>query len=118
MAQVLAVTQEVRGVFGGGLTVAVAEVADAYGAAQEAGGPAEVAGARVGDVVVAADLLLGHRGDRARGGAAHDAVSAVGLVGHAGVRPGTHHVGAGLCGRGQRCGFKFPVGQTASPGHT
>lgn len=80
----------------GGLTVAVSVVADADGASQEAGGSAQVAGAGVGDVVVAADGLLRLDGHGARHGAAHDAVRAVGLVGHAGVRPGTHHVGAGL----------------------
>lgn len=79
------------------LTVAVAVVADSYGAAQEAGGPAEVAGAAVGDVVVATDGLLSEYGHWAGGGAAHDAVGAVGLVGHAGVGARTHHVGAGLC---------------------
>lgn len=85
------------------LTVAVAIVAHTDGTAQEAGGAAEVAGAGIGDVVVAADGLLGHHGDGARRRAAHDAVSAVGLVGDAGVRAGTHHVGAGLC-RGGRHG--------------
>lgn len=76
--------------------VAVAVMADSYGAAEEAGGPAEVAGARVGDVVVAADGLLGHHGYWAGGRAAHDAVGAVGLVGHTGVGTRAHHVGAGL----------------------
>lgn len=69
-------------------------MADSYGAAEEAGGPAEVTGARVGDVVVATDWLLGRHGYWARRGAAHDAVGAVGLVGHAGVSSWTHHVGA------------------------
>lgn len=82
------------------LTVAVAVVTHADGAAQEAGCPAEVAGAGVGDVVVAADGLLGQHGDGAGRRAAHDAVGAVGLVGHAGVGARAHHVGAGLCGRG------------------
>lgn len=41
------------------LTVAVAIVADSNGASEEAGGPAEVAGAGVSDVVIAADCLLG-----------------------------------------------------------
>lgn len=77
-----------------GLTAAVAIVAHSDGAAQEAGGPAEVAGAGVRDVVVATDGLLGQRGDRAGSRAAHDAVGAVGLVGHAGVGAWTHHVGA------------------------
>lgn len=85
------------------LTVAVAVVAHANRAAQEAGGAAQVAGAGVGDVVVAADGLLGHHGDGTRCRAAHDAVGAVGLVGDAGVCAGTHHVGAGLC-RGERHG--------------
>lgn len=89
------------------LTVAVAVVADADGAAQEAGRPAQVAGAGVGDVVVAADGLLGQHGDGAGGRAAHDAVGAVGLVGHAGVGAGTHHVGAGLCGERRRKGSVF-----------
>lgn len=76
--------------------VAVAVVADSYGAAQEAGGPAEVAGARVGDVVIATDWLLRRHGYWAGNGAAHDTVSTVGLVGHTGVSSRTHHVGAGL----------------------
>lgn len=84
------------------LTVAVAVVTDADGAAEEAGRSAQVAGAGVGDVVVAADGLLGQRGDGAGGRAAHDAVGAVGLVGHAGVGPRAHHVGAGLCGERRR----------------
>lgn len=74
----------------------MAVVADSYGAAEEASGPAEVTGAGVGDVVVAADRLLRRHGDWARCCAAHDAVSAVGLVGHAGVSPRAHHVGARL----------------------
>lgn len=81
--------------FPGGI-VAVAVVADAYGAAEEAGGPAEVAGARVGDVVIATDCLLSQQWYWAGSRAAHDTVSAVGLVGHAGVCAWTHHVGAGL----------------------
>lgn len=74
--------------------VAVAVVADSYGAAEEAGRPAEVAGARVRDVVVATYGLLRRQGYGARHGAAHDAVSAVGLVSHASVCSRTHHVGA------------------------
>lgn len=81
------------------LTVAGAVVAHADGAAEEAGCPAQVAGAGVGDVVVAADGLLGQHGDGAGRRAAHDAVGTVGLVGHAGVGARAHHVGAGLCGK-------------------
>lgn len=77
----------------------MAVVADSYGAAEEAGGPAEVAGAGVSDVVVAADLLLRRHGDWARSRAARDTVSTVGLVSHAGVGAWTHHVGARLCAR-------------------
>lgn len=76
------------------LTAAVAVVADSNGAAEEAGGPAEVAGAGVSDVVIAADCLLRQHGDWARSCAARDTVSAVGLVSHAGVGTGTHHAGA------------------------
>lgn len=72
---------------------------DSYGVAEEAGGPAEVAGARVSDVVITADGMLGRHGYWASCGAAHDAVSAVGLVGHAGVSPWTHDIGARLCTR-------------------
>lgn len=79
------------------LTVAVAVVADSYGAAEEAGGPAEVAGAGVSDVVIATNCLLRQHGYWARGCAAHDAVGAVGLVSHTGVGTWTHHVGARLC---------------------
>lgn len=84
------------------LTVAVAVVVDANGVAEEAGRPAQVAGAEVGDVVVAADGLFGQHGGGAGGRAAHDAVGAVGLVGHTGVGTRTHHVGAGLCGERRR----------------
>lgn len=76
------------------LTVAVARVADSYGATQEACGPTEVAGARVCVVVVAADWLVRRHGYWARCSAAHDTVSAVSLVGHTGVSSWTHHVGA------------------------
>lgn len=74
--------------------VAVAIVADSYGATEEAGGPAEVAGAGVGDVVIATDCLLSQQWYWARSCAAHDTVSAVGLVSHTGVGTWTHHVGA------------------------
>lgn len=69
---------------------------DAYGSAAEAGGPAQVACAGVGDVVVAADGGLGRQGHGAGGRAAHDAVGAVGLVGHTGVRARAHDIRAGL----------------------
>lgn len=72
----------------------MAIVADSYGAAEEAGGPAEVAGARVSDVIIATDLLLGRHGDWAWCSTAHDTVSTVGLVGHTGVGSWTHYVGA------------------------
>lgn len=75
----------------------MAIVADSYGAAEEAGGPAQVAGAGVCDVVVATDRLLRQHGYLAGSCAAHDAVSAVGLVSHTGVGAWTHHVGARLC---------------------
>lgn len=74
----------------------MAVVADSYGAAEEAGGPAEVAGARISDVVIATDCLLRRHGYWAGSSAAHDAVGAVGLVSHAGVSSWTHHVGARL----------------------
>lgn len=76
--------------------VAVAVVADSYGAAQEAGGPAEVAGAGVSDVVIATNWLLRRHGYWARCCAAHDAMSTVGLVSHTGMSTWTHHVGARL----------------------
>lgn len=75
----------------------MAVVADAYGASKEAGGPAEVARALVGDVVVSTDQLLRRHGCWARCGAAHDTVSTVGLIGHAGVGSRAHDVGARLC---------------------
>lgn len=75
----------------------MAIVADSYGAAQEAGGAAKVARARVGDVVISTDGLLRRHGYWARCSAAHDTVSTIGLVGHTGVSPRTHHVGARLC---------------------
>lgn len=80
------------------LTVAVPIVADSYGAPQEAGGPAQVAGAGVSDVVIATDgMLRGHR-DWAGGCAAHDTVSTVGLVRHTSMSTWTHHLRARLCG--------------------
>lgn len=66
-------------------------VADSYGASQEAGGPAQVTGAGVCDIVIATDGLLGGHRDGAGGCAAHDTVSTVGLVSHAGVGTRTHH---------------------------
>lgn len=83
---------EVRGFPRG--TVAVAIVTDSYGTAQEAGGTAEVAGARISDVVIAADWLLRWHGNWARCSATHDTVGTVGLVGHTGVSPWTHDIGA------------------------
>lgn len=74
----------------------MAIVADSYGASEEAGGPAEVAGTRIGHIVVATDRLLRRHRYRARRGAAHDTVGAVGLVGHAGVSSWTNHAGARL----------------------
>lgn len=109
----LGATKREEACFSPVLTVAVAIVADADGAAEEAGCPAQVAGAGVGDVVVAADGLLGQHGDGAGRRAAHDAVGAVGLVGHAGVGARAHHVGAGLCGEGKDVGVALwlePVG--------
>lgn len=82
----------------------MAIVAHTDGAAQEAGGAAEVAGAGVGDIVVPADGLLRHYGDGTRRRAAHDAVGTVGLVCDAGVCAGTHHIGARLCGGGRHGG--------------
>lgn len=76
--------------------VAVAVVADSYGAAKEAGGPAKVAGAGVSDVVIATDRLLRRHGYWARSCAAHDTVSTVGLVRHTGVGTWAHHIGARL----------------------
>lgn len=71
-------------------------VADSYGAPQEAGGPAQVAGAGVSDVVIATDgMLRGHR-DWAGGCAAHDTVSTVGLVRHTSMSTWTHHLRARL----------------------
>lgn len=80
-------------------TCAASRVAHADGAAQEAGGLAEVARGHVGDVVVAAELLAGAGGRRAGRRAAHHAVCAARLVHHAGLRPQAHHVRARLCGR-------------------
>lgn len=75
-----------------GLTVAVAVVTDAYGASEEAGGPAQVAGALVGDVVISTDQLLGRYRRWAGCGPAHDTVSTVGLIRHAGVSSRAHHI--------------------------
>lgn len=72
-------------------------MANPYGAAKEAGGPAKVAGAGVRDVVIATDCLLRQHGYWARSWAAYDTVSTVGLVNHTGVGARTHHNGARLC---------------------
>ena len=77
-----------------GLTVAVSIVSNSYGVAEEAGGPAEVAGTKISHVVIATDRLLRQHGYWTRCSAAHDAVSTVGLVSHTGVSSWTHHIGA------------------------
>lgn len=77
-------------------TVTVAIVSDSYGAATVAGGPAELAGALISDVVIATDLLLERHRCRAWRGAAHDAVSAVGLIRHAGLGSRAHNIVAWL----------------------
>lgn len=74
-------------------------VTDSNGAAEEAGGPAEVAGAGVSDVVIATDCLLRERWDLARSCATHNTVSTIGLVSHTGVGTWTHHTGARLCAK-------------------
>lgn len=84
------------------LTVAVPIVADSYGAAEEAGSPAEVAGAWVSDVVITTDMVLRRHGYWARCSAAHDAVSTVGLVSHTGVSSWTHNTGARLWGNKEK----------------
>lgn len=79
-----------------GFTRAVAIVTHSYGAPQEAGGSAEVAGAGVGDVVVATDRHLGLQRYWAGGCAAHDTVGTVSLICHTGVGTWAHHIGARL----------------------
>lgn len=76
-------------------------MADPYGSTQKAGSPTQVAGTGVGDVIVATDGLLSDHGHRAGRSAAHDTVGTVGLVRHAGMRPRTYNIGAGL--------FAFPL---------
>jgi len=71
-------------------------VTDPYGPTQEAGGPAEVAGTRVSDVVIATNGQLRGHGYRAGGCATHHTVGTVGLVCHAGLSARTHDVGARL----------------------
>lgn len=71
-------------------------MAYADGASEEAGGPAQVAGTGVSDIIIATDGLVSLQGQRAGGCAAHYTVSAVGLVCHAGVGAGADHIGAGL----------------------
>lgn len=92
------------------LTVAVAIMADSNGASKEAGCPAEVAGTRVSDIVIATDCLLRWHGNWTRSCAAHDTVSTVGLVSHTGVGTWAHHVGAWFCVRHE--------GGTVSEEHT
>lgn len=75
-------------------TVTVAIVSDSYGAATVAGGLAELAGALISDVVVATDFLLERRRCRTWNVAAHDAVSAVGLIRHAGEGSRAHNIEA------------------------
>lgn len=81
------------------LTVAVTIVTDSNGAAEEAGGPAEVAGAGVSDVVIATYCLLRECWDWARSCATHNTMSTIGLVSHTGVGTWTHHVVARLCAK-------------------
>ncbi len=71
-------------------------MADPYGSTQKTGSPTQVAGAGVSDVIVAADGLFSDHGHWAGCSAAHDAVGTVGLVCHAGMRPRTYDIWAGL----------------------
>lgn len=71
-------------------------VADSYGAAKKAGGPAKVAGSGISDVVIAADWLLRWHGYRARGCATHDTMGTICLVSYTGVGTWTHHIRARL----------------------
>lgn len=65
-------------------------------ASEETGGPAQVAGTGVADVIITTDGLVCLQGHWAGGRATHYTVGAVRLVCHAGVGPGADHVGAGL----------------------
>lgn len=58
-----------------------------------------MAGTNVSDVIVTTDGLLSRHGYWAGCSTAHDTVRTVGLVGHTGVSPRTHHVEARLCAR-------------------
>lgn len=79
-------------------TCTAARVAHADGAAQKAGGLAQVARGHIGDVIVTAELLAGARGRGAGRRATYHAVRAACLVHHARLRPRARHVGARLCG--------------------
>lgn len=69
-------------------------MAHSYGATEEAGGTAQVAGAWVGDVIVAADGLTSMHRHWALSRAAHNTVGTVGLVRHTGVGSWAYHIGA------------------------
>lgn len=71
-------------------------VANPYGSTQKAGSPAQVTGAWVGNVVIAADDLLSDHGHWAGRSAAHDTVGAVGLVRHTGMCTRTYDIRAGF----------------------
>lgn len=76
---------------------------NANGAPTEAGGPAQVAGAGIGDVVVATDGLLCDQGQWAEGSAAHDTVGALCLVCDTGVSAWAHNLGAVFWGDRNIC---------------
>lgn len=71
-------------------------MADAYGSASKAGGPAQVASAGVGEVIVATDGGLRGHGAGAGGCATHHTVGTIGLVSHTCVGARAHHIGAGF----------------------
>lgn len=79
------------------LTCADAWVANSNGAAQEAGGLAQVTGGDVGNVVVTTELLAGAGRHRAGRGATHHAVCAARLIHEARLRARAHYMSAGLC---------------------
>lgn len=71
-------------------------VTDPYGSTQKAGSPTQVAGAWVGNVIIAADGLLSDHGHGAGRSAAHDTVGTVGLVRHTGMCTRTYDIWAGF----------------------
>lgn len=86
------------------LTCADAWVSNPDGAAQEAGGLAQVTGGDVGNVVVATEFLTRAGRNRAGRSTTHYAMSTASLIHKARMGARAHYVSAGLCRPRERAG--------------